>query len=355
MAPLAETSSGSAALIKSQIRILELAQGFFESDILFALLKLRVFERLDNATRTSEELAKEIGCRADYLARLLNGGRALRLLESEDGRTWRLAPIAQSVLAPSAGEDYLGNWIRWLEYLKTATGGLAEAVLSGRPSIIGDEHLGRNRTDTREFVLAMHNYAALRGRDLANAVDTSSCASLLDVGCGPGTYSFQLGSRNPGLALHLLDLPSILEVTREVAASYRLPNPVHYLPLNAMEDEIPGQYDLILVSNMIQMLGEAGSRELLARLYRNVSPGGSLIIQGQYAEEPTKTLPGRWPVVVDLLQLCMTPHGRNHTPSETVRWMEDTGFRNVEHKRMNLLNVNSYVRGYRLPSSVSTP
>jgi hypothetical protein len=340
-------SSGSATLIKNQIRILELAQGFFESDILFALLKLRVFERLDNAAKTSEQLAAEVGCRADYLARLLNGGRALRLLESEDGSRWRLAPIAQSVLAPSAGEDYLGNWIRWLEFLKSATGGMAEAVLSGSPSIMGDEHLGRNRSDTREFVLAMHNYAALRGRDLANALDTSHCASLLDVGCGPGTYSFQLGSRNPGLELNLLDLPGILEVSREVEASYHLQNTVNYLPMNAMEDPIPGQYDLILVSNILQMLGEEGSRMLLAKLFKNVKPGGSLIIQGQYAEEPTKPIPGRWPVIVDLLQLCMTPHGRNHTPAETMAWMQDTGFTGVEHRRMNLLNVNSYVRGYR--------
>jgi hypothetical protein len=43
----------------------------------------------------------------------------------------------------------------------------------------------------------------------------------------------------------------------------------------------------------------------------------------------------------------MTPHGRNHTPAETMAWMQDTGFTGVEHRRMNLLNVNSYVRGYR--------
>jgi len=271
----------------------------------------------------------------------------LRLLESSDGMTYSLSATSQAVLAPSAGENYLGNWMRWLEYLRTATSRLDHTVRTGTPSIEGSAHLGGDQTETREFVLAMHNYAALRGRDLADQLDTTGCRSMLDVGCGPGTFAFHLGTKNPGMAIHLLDLPPILEVAKEVREFYDLPNEVHYHPQDALKEPIPGQYDLILVSNILQMLGERASRELLKRLFQSVRPGGSLVVQGQYMEERSVLVPQRWPVVFDLLQMTMTPEGRNHTMGETDQWLVEAGFTDVEHVTSRMFGTTSYVRGWR--------
>jgi hypothetical protein len=340
-------STGTSAVIRNQIRVLDIAQGFFQSDILFALLKLRVFEALDGKSSTAAELAGPLKVRPDYLDRLLNAGRMLRLLESADGVTYSLSPLSQAVLAPSAGENYLGSWMRWLEYLRTATSKLDQTVRTGTQSIEGSAHLGGDPTETREFVLAMHNYAALRGKDLAEQLDTTGCTALLDVGCGPGTFAFHLGAKNPGLDIHLLDLPPILEVAREVRGFYDIPNQVFYHPQDALKDEIPGQYDLILVSNILQMLGERASRELLKRLFHSVRPGGSLVVQGQYMEERSVPVPQRWPVVFDLLQMTMTPEGRNHTMAETDVWLREAGFGEVEHVPSRMFGTTSYVRGWR--------
>ena len=70
--------------------------------------------------------------------------------------------------------------------------------------------------------LAMHNYASLRGKELANFLSTAGCESLLDLGCGPGTYAFHLGMRNPRLKLYLLDHPVVLEAAKEIQARYSL-------------------------------------------------------------------------------------------------------------------------------------
>jgi hypothetical protein len=58
-------------------------------------------------------------------------------------------------------------------------------------------------------------------------------------------------------------------------------------------------------------------------------------------------LGGRWPIFLDLIQLCVTENGRNHAPAETRQWLEDAGFRNIEFCGMTLLNTNSYLRGYK--------
>ena len=169
---------------------------------------------------------------------------------------------------------------------------------------------------------------------------------ILDLGCGPGTYAFYLGMQNPALELFLLDVPEVLKTAREVEGRYSLSNKTNYLPIDAMASEVPGTYDMVLVSNTLHMLGEEGSRNLLKRLYKSVNPGGSIVIQAQYLRDDR--LGGRWPIMLDLLQLCNTSKGRNHTAEETKRWLEEAGFSNVEYRRMSIYNTNSFLRAYKL-------
>lgn len=342
---LQETMHTDQAVKKRQIEMLSLAEGFLQSSVLFALLKLRVFERIDRGTTTLQDLAEELDARPETLSRLLCAGVALKLLETGEGATFRLSPSCRAVLSPSAGEYYLGDWIRSLDYFCAPLQKLDEAVLHSRPTIEPDTHLGGDRESTRSFALSMHNYASLRGKELAEFLGTTGCRSLLDLGCGPGTYAFHLGVRNPGLGLYLADHPVVLETAQEIQTRYALQNDVHYLPLDAVKDDIPGSYDLILVSNVLHGLGEKASRALIERLYSSVNRGGSLVIQAQYLRDDR--LGGRWPIFLDLIQLCVTEQGRNHTPEETRRWLEEAGFRDIEFHPMTLLNTNSYLRGYK--------
>lgn len=346
---LQRSSESSRSVKKSQIEVLSIAEGFFQSSVLFAMLKLKVFELLDRETRSLVELAGLMDTHPDTLSRLLNAGVVLNLLESENGEMFSVSPRYRSILSPSAGESYIGDWIRSLDYFCAPLSKLDEAILNSEPTIDPSSHLGGDKDSTRSFILSMHNYATLRGTELADFLDTSGCKTLLDLGCGPGTYAFHLGRRNSDLKLYLADHPVVLETAQEIQARYTLKNEVHYLPLDALKDEIPGTYDVILVSNMLHGLGEAASRMLIKRLYNSVNPGGSLVIQAQYLRDDR--LGGRWPVFLDLIQLCVTDAGRNHTPEETTIWLQDAGFKGTEFCAMTLLNTNSFLRGYKAGKS----
>lgn len=340
-----EITLSEQAVKRSQMQVLSLAEGFFASSVLFALLKLKIFERIDEGARTLGELAADLDVRPETLARLLNAGVVLKMLETRDGETYAAAPAYAAVLSPSAGEEYLGDWIRSLDYFCGPLQKLDQAVLSSGPTTDPSVHLGGDPESTRSFTLSMHNYATLRGRELAGFLDTSGCQSLLDLGCGPGTYAFHLGARNPELELTLADHPVVLATAREIERRFRLTNTVHYVGLDALKDDIPGCYDLVLVSNMLHGLGEEASRALIRRLYRSVNPGGSLVIQAQFLRDDR--LGNRWPVFLDLIQLCVTEKGRNHAPKETQQWLEEAGFRDVEYCAMTLMNTNSYLRGFK--------
>jgi SAM-dependent methyltransferase len=328
---------------RDQVRVLTTAEGFFQSSVLFALLKLKVFEHLGTEGRTVDALAEDVGAPPDRLARLLNGGVVFGLLETADGTTYRVAPAA-AVLLPEAGEHYVGDWIRTLDYFHSRLDKLDEATKAFDPSMMDSADLA-DQTKTRDFILAMHSYAALRGKELARFLDTTGCRSLLDVGAGPGTFAFHLGAANPDLELYLLDLPAVLEVAKEVRAKFDLTNETHYVPLDAVRDEIPGTYDLVLVSNTLHMLGEQESRKLLQKLSSSVSDGGSLVVQAQFLRDDR--LGDRWPVMIDLIHLSSSPEGANHSVAETREWLEEAGFSDVEYLPMTLLNTNSLLRGYK--------
>ncbi len=332
-------------LMKNQMEVLSKAEGFFESSILFALLKLKIFERIGDGSKTVHELAAELAARPETLARLLNAGVALKLLESGDGVNFRVAPACGSVLLPSAGENCLADYILLMDHLQLVFCRLAEAVLNSKPIHESPTCFGADKDQIRRFTLAMHSYATLRAKELADFLDTSQAKTFLDLGCGPGTYAFYVGMRNPALKLYLLDSPEVLDVARGLQHKYAIRNEVQYLPLDALREEIPGSYDLILISNALHMLGEEASRDLIHRLYKSINPGGSLVIQAQYLRDAR--VGTRWPIFLDLIQLCTTPNGRNHSVDETTGWLAEAGFQNIQYHPMTLLNTNSFIRGYR--------
>ena len=334
------------AALRDRLAVLGIADSFFQSSVLFALARLRIFELIGESDKPLHELASQLDARPETLARLLNAGVVLNLLESQDGAIYRVAPLARSVLLPSAGQACLNDWIRTLSYFSAAMSDLDQAVLNSRPTVDPSTHLGVDTDRTREFVLAMHSYAAVNGGELAHYVDTTGCKSLLDFGCGPGTYAFYLGIKNPELQLYLLDFPGVLQVAKEVQARYELKNEVHYLPADAVRDEVPGQYDVILVSNTLHQLGPQASSALVKRLYKSVRQGGSLVIQAHFLRDDR--LGDRVPIFMDLLELCITSAGSNHSVAETRGWLEEAGFSNLQFCSMSLFNENSFLRGYRM-------
>jgi SAM-dependent methyltransferase len=327
--------------LRDQVELFRIAEGFLASGVLFALVKLGIPARIGAGERTVQELAAASGASPGALARLLEAGVAVELLERV-GKAYRIRPTFVAYLVPGEERPSLDRWFRFQAWWYEAFGRLDEAVRTGAPSV--EDYVGQ-LAERSDLTLAMHDYAALRAEDLVRTVDASGCRSLLDVGCGPGTYAFEFGSRHPSLELHLADLPEVLAIARRVASRYDLPNRVRYHPADVVEDELPGTHDLVLVSNALHVLGEEKSRRLVRRLFGVVAPGGSLVIQAQYTGTPGK--PERWPALLDLAMLATTKEGRNHSVDETRRWMEEAGFTRVAFLPLGFFNPNACLRGFR--------
>lgn len=207
------------------------------------------------------------------------------------------------------------------------------------------DDLGIDDQAARTMTRAMDNYARSRGVELARHVDFSRTATMLDAGCGPGTYSLAVAERHPGLHVTLLDLPGPIEEARVLAAARGLEARCEFVACDAFDYFPTTPFDVVLISNTLHMLGASASQELLKHLFSMVAPGGRIIVQAMYLNDD-RTSP-RWPALLDLVMKVITPTGRNHTVQETMGWLTAAGFIDLDYVPMSLWNVCSCVVGYR--------
>ena len=331
--------------IREQIAILSKVEGFFEASVMFALLRLDLFEAIGQRTGSISQLSRKTGADAGRLGRLLRCAATMEFLESPDGEHFRLSKPTRTVLLKGSPDYYMGDWLHFLSTLYGVFGELDKAVLGENPVIDLAAEFETKLGAAGSFNRAMDTYARLRGRELADYLDLTGSTALLDLGCGPGTYAYHLALRNSQLELFLADLPSVIKQTSRLPQWRDLDNPINYIPLDILEDELPGSYDVILISNTLHMLGHQESQKLIGHLFPRVKTGGSLVVQVQFLG--TGGVGHRWPAILDLIMLCGSQRGENHSVEATTAWLRETGFTDIEHCPLSLLNTNSYLRAHK--------
>ena len=324
--------------IKRQVATLAVAERFFDSAVLFALFELGVFRLLADGPRDLEALHGEIGGSKETLRAVLDAAAGLDLLDKRDDAY----SVSEAFAACMGREDspaYLGEWIAFLHALATPLLKLDEAVRTGQPPGALFEDMSADNLPAKRMTRAMDAYSRTRGTELATRLDYSGIETLLDIGCGPGTYSLAIMERHPGIRATLVDLPGPIAEARRIMEERGVADRVEFVATDALRHEFNGTWDMVLVSNTLHMLGPELSQALLDRCYHLVSPGGVLVVQAQYLDDE-RTAP-RWPVLLNLVQRVATPHGRNHAVGETTEWLRRAGFTEIEYKPFAPWNVNS--------------
>lgn len=305
--------------------------GFGEARVLHEAVLAGIFD-VTAEPRTAGEVATSTGLDPDACGLLLDALCGMELLVKSDGR-YRNTELSDRYLREEAEETQVPiirfnarQWDHW--------GRLGEALRTGQPVRPPDMYQ-EDPDQLRDFILGMRSIALGRGdaERLPEVLDLSGADRLLDLGCGPGTYSRIFLEAYLDLEATLLDLPATLEITREVVAGWpkEVQGRVQLVEADFHEDPLPDGHDVAWVSNIVHSETPEANRRLLDRIHDALEPGGRIVLKDHWLDE-TGTRPRRG-ATFHMTMLLFTG-GRCYRYGEIREMLEAAGFVGVEQRSM---------------------
>ncbi|MEM7528160.1 MAG: methyltransferase [Pseudomonadota bacterium] len=323
--------------------LFDLTAGFVYSQVLAALLRLELFEVLAEGPRETADLAAGAGLSDAAMARLLEGGAALGLVErAADGiggaARWRLG-LAGAALRANPGAMAM---IRHHDMLYRD---IADplALLRGET----DPEIGRFWAYARDpggqgklaqgfgpdavdaYSALMAASQAFIAEDVLDRLPLRRFRRLLDIGGGEGAFLSAAAARAPRLELRLFDLPAVADRARARFASLGLNDRAEAHGGDFFADPLPVGADAISLVRVLYDHDDAFALALLRRAREALPTGGTLILA-----EPMAGLSGAGRVgAYFAFYLVAMGSGRARRPEELAELLRTAGFSAIKQRR----------------------
>ncbi len=314
-------------------------RAFQESRVLLTAIELDLFTAVGQGA-TAEQVAAALHTDARATDMLMNALVSLGMLEKRDGR-FRNSPEAARYFVQGSPDDqrmatmHIANlWQRWST--------LTDCVRAGTAVELREmSHRGDDWTEP--FIAAMHANASERAPAVVRAVGAAGVRRMLDIGGGSGAYSIAFAQANPELRAEILDLASVVLIARKHIEEAGVAAQVTPRVGDLRAGLFGGGYDLVLISAICHMLGPDENRELLAKSFAALAPGGRVVVQ-DFILDPDRAGP-RMAALFALNMLVGTAGGNTYTEAEYALWLREAGF--PEIRRVNLPGPASLMIGKR--------
>ncbi|MEJ7615955.1 MAG: methyltransferase [Pyrinomonadaceae bacterium] len=320
------------SLPRPPLELLDLATGYQRSKALFTFVELRVATLLAYAPQalSHEELARILEVHPLAVDRLLNVCVALGLLERDQkGEGYRNSALAEEFLVEGR-PTYLGAQL--LNYDRTSYplwADLTTKLREWRPAKTDDETPPADDQGA-ESMSAQHNLALLVGSALGASYDFSQHRRMLDLGGGTAAMSIGVCAQHAHLRSTVFDLPLITREASKFIAAAGLADQIKVEGGNFKEDDLPNEFDVALLANLLSVASERTNRQLFERIHRLLPAGGAIILSGWILNDD-RTGP-----LIPLL-FCLEDIGWQAADVERTRsryqsWLADAGFVSLEHR-----------------------
>ena len=101
---------------------------------------------------------------------------------------------------------------------------------------------------------------------------------LLDIGGNSGEFAMRICRRHPDIRATVLDLPLVCDIGRAHVRSEPEAARISFISGNALEDVLPGDFDLITFKSMLHDWPDGLAVRLLENATRSLAPGGTILI-----------------------------------------------------------------------------
>jgi demethylspheroidene O-methyltransferase len=268
-------------------QLFDLVAGFVYSQVLYACVRLRLFDILAEGPQTAAALALRLELAPEAMQRLLDAAESLQLVQKRSGGRWGLGALGAPMLgneaiaamvehhhalyadlrdpvallrAESRGEAIRGELASYWPYAAyEAPGALPEARVAGYSAL-----MSASQPLVAEEILA--------------AYDITRHRCLLDVGGGEGTFLIRAAAAAPRLKLKLFDLPAVAQRAQLKLAQAGLAARAEACGGDFRGDALPRGADLVTLIRVVHDHDDATALALLRRVFEALPAGGVLLL-----------------------------------------------------------------------------
>ncbi len=235
-----------------------------------------VLRCIADEARTAADVAARCGTHPRATEQLLNALAAARYARF-DGSRYRLArrvrrwfpgdeasPLLAKLRFQTAEWGYVEHYDRYLE--------------TGEPV---DMHAAFDEGDWAQYQRAMRDVSRLSaGESARRAPVPAGATALLDLGGAHGLYAAAFCARHRGLRATVLDLPAAVEASSGLLADVPGGDRVEHRVGDLRDAELGDRaWDVVFTSQLAHHFDADANRELTARVFAALRPGGVFVVQ----------------------------------------------------------------------------
>jgi demethylspheroidene O-methyltransferase len=352
--------AGSFALTRPIARrraraLFDLCAGFVYSQILFACVRLKLFDQLAGGPISASELASRLSLPADATALLLEAAISLELVQRRSGRRYGLGARGAALIgnpgAMAMVEHHAMLYADLADPIALLRGEAAAGQLAGYWAYAGhDKPAGLPRAAVAPYTALMAASQPMIARQVLAAYSFSQHRCLLDIGGGDGSFIASVAAQSPRLRCVLFDLPAVADQASERFRAEGLSDRAVAIGGSFLDGRLPEGADIVSLVRVIHDHDDATVMTLLRAVHRVLPQNGTLLIA-----EPISGVRGTEAIgdAYFAFYLLAMGSGRPRTFTRLEEMLRDAGFTDVTLRPAGIPMLASVVTARGASTSVN--
>jgi demethylspheroidene O-methyltransferase len=270
--------------------LFDLCAGFVYSQILYACVRLQLFDLLRDGPATPLDLSRYLGLSPNATERLLVAAAALGLVERRAPGRFGLGPLGAAMADQPAiaalVEHHAKLYADLSDPVGLLRGDIGDTALSGYWPYARSGGCRLLREEAAPYSRLMSLSQSLIADEVLDAFSFASHRCLLDVGGGEGAFLAAVARRTPHLRLQLFELPAVARRAEARLAADGLGDVIEVTSGNFHVDPLPIGADVISLVRVLHDHDDGAASALLRAVRCALPRGGKLLLAEPMSETP---------------------------------------------------------------------
>jgi hypothetical protein len=329
--------------------ILEVGMAFWSSRVVLTAVEFGVFTALAAGPLSTQEIMNKLGWHPRAAGPVLDALVGLGLLRRDRAGLYSNSRRG-ALFLDRAKPSYLGGLMELSsKRLFNLWSGLGGLLQTGRPEA-GEERgdneffssLYSDPAALRSFLVGMTGISTGEAMLIAARFPWKRFRTFVDIGAAQGALPVRVALTHPHLSGASYDLAAVGPIFEEYVASFALGERLGFIPGDMNGGPLPSA-DVVCFGHVLHGYGETKRRELIAKAYAAVPPGGALLVYDAMVDPDRRH---NFASHLSSLNIMLeTRDGFEAMTTQCADWLRTTGFVGVTTQ--HLIGPTSMVFGYK--------